>query len=984
MSNSQQNQQRQLRTYAPLQLLDPKFLGELAPNEANDNAVTAVSADVEAQCFQVLSLIEQLYHPPKTEEELNQMLAEFDTADSINDIDGFLRLLSENAQDSPEPQEVLGILESEEMEGPRALSEAEIVERSRDIIIARIKELMSNEAVKRLLESEITSESTHYKNFKTTLERIRDLKFAIKRGKEVMRQTYFRVKRRHGKLLSSGEQKIKKIAEVVKMAEAERAEIEAKPEMSSGPGEGLLIAQRLLRYKRQIEEKGFALTPSRQRLIETVAEYAMAGQKVFLVGSTGTGKTELAFYVANELTGGFEMIPWHEGTVMRDVMGQMSLRPGPNGGVESVFKPGPLPRAMSQGFAAIHEEFTGGSTRSQLGMKPYMNLKPGQTYTMPETNGMVHCVDDRFFEIFTGNPKDDRTKDREELDPAILRMMKGLTVSYMPAEEMTEVALANLMEITGLTRLSYKEIRLVIKLAQAAQIMQFCHDGILGDEMMQAIKDATGIDNTRVVKNFLDTGTFFSLFARYEFERCKGKSFEEYIEDQLQAFIQDPKNMDALEEREIILAILKIAKVIKGTSTVEKIKVIKGKSNKPYTLPSQLGVAIAEKEFRGGDPFAAAKAAEAARIFAAEEAARQEAARKKAEEEEAQRRRDAAAEAARAAEQAAAEDAGNKVKDKAAEAAEAALAALIGGVRGRVKEALPPLQEDMKAIEAIMGATKTPQKAPPETFKNLEREEIFLSLNKSYDAMINGYQSMIEKTKVLGRPASPVMDGQPLVRSSVEEFRVIKRGNERVFTVTAEDGNQYPIPTWQEVAEKIDDKIITALQRGKLANPKLLLVPSGVNIKKLTEFMGISEIQGEIDIDDESMRRFVKIGTSRATSMSKEALVREGVIRGWEIMVVDGTQNPPISNDKREETSLSGWLAGGHDILSLEAAIVAYALLGKSNGHVLSSSIQTDKGRVMLGVKFDKDSQTMELEALGKKEEFLKMWPLMTPVINIR
>ena len=120
-----------------------------------------------------------------------------------------------------------------------------------------------------------------------------------------------------------------------------------------------------------MQERGFALTGSRQELLKRITEYAMAGRKVFLVGSTGTGKTELAFLRANELTGDYELIPWHEGTTPRDILGQMQIRGGAGGAVESHFKPGPLPRAYAGEKALVHEEITVGSTRAMMGIKPF-------------------------------------------------------------------------------------------------------------------------------------------------------------------------------------------------------------------------------------------------------------------------------------------------------------------------------------------------------------------------------------------------------------------------------------------------------------------------------------------------------------------------------------------------------------------------------------------------------------------------------------
>ena len=233
-----------------------------------------------------------------------------------------------------------------------------------------------------------------------------------------------------------------------------------------------------------------------------------------------------------------------------------------------------------------------------------MNLKPGQRIKIPEMNGEIMEVSDVIVEFFTGNPKDERTKEREELDPAILRMLKGMHVQYMPVDEMAKIALASLIEESGVLELSKEEVLFIKQLASAASLMQQCHDGDIPAEAEGELKKATGLEDLRLTKNFLDPGTFFSLFSKYDFEKARGRSFKDYMAEQLKEFVNDPKTLGAEEERKVLLAILKLKGVISEISTLDGMETQIRESSKNYLLPSELGFINAGEGIFEEDEFA--------------------------------------------------------------------------------------------------------------------------------------------------------------------------------------------------------------------------------------------------------------------------------------------------------------------------------------------------------------------------------------------
>lgn len=566
--------------FAPRRVLDDATL-RIDP-DAEKSEPRLGSRDIHEKAFAVLGFLEEAArtkHGTSTNKRVQDL-----AVSKIDTIDEYLAQLG-----SPPP-------EDETLTPVDAQSYEQLLE-------SEIRELLSHAQVRTLLESEIRHELARYDKVEGKLIRLRSLRYAIKMATLDMHATYLRSKRENkGTLIESAGKKIQALSGIVQQAEAARATIDQK---ATSVEKGFIVTQELLRYKRQIQEKGFALTPSREKLLQSIVEQTMAGRKVFLVGSTGTGKTELAFYAVNEVTGSYEIIPWHEGTVPKDIFGQMHIAQGEDGKVESQFKPGPLARGMMKGRGVIHEEITAGSTRTMMGMKPYMNLKPGQEFKIPEMNGTILRVDEKFLEIFTGNPKGEQTKDREDLDPAILRMMKGIHVQYMPAQEMTKIVLASLMDESGLLKLSKSEVGLIQQVASAAELMQQCHEGALTPDAQKELKDACGIDDLRITKNFLDPGTFLSLFSKWDYERRKGKTFRDYLAENIQEFINDPKNLSAPEERKILLAIFKLKNIATPKSTESQILISQSKkSEKPYILPSELGFLNGESTKIDDDPLA--------------------------------------------------------------------------------------------------------------------------------------------------------------------------------------------------------------------------------------------------------------------------------------------------------------------------------------------------------------------------------------------
>jgi MoxR-like ATPase len=577
-SKKDARRERKIISLAPMWLFRREFREGLEEKPDDELSV----GEVRGKCFEVLELLDQYHRKPKTPEAATKVKKGFKT-DDLADVDAYLNA----GEEETEPA-----------------SDENAPDSHQAFIVEKVRELLAYPRVRELVYGELDKETAFYRRYRKNLERLKKLRAARLKAETEMHRVYLDSHSEHKKLVASAGKRIKALTGFVHKLETDEARMLNRAKRENGPEFGLISAQELLRYKRQMRDHNFALTPSREKLLKTITEHAMAGKKVFLVGSTGTGKTELAFYVANELTGGYELIPWHEGTAMKDILGQMQIRRDEEGAVTSQFKPGPMPRAYSKGKALVHEEITAGATRTMMGMKPFLNLRPGQRIKIPEMNGEALCVDDIIIELFTGNPKDERTKEREEMDPAILRMLTGIHVQFMPAEELKKIVLAGLIEDSGVLTLSRAEVTLIDQLAQAAELMQMCHDDALPEEAAEQIRKATGLDDLRLTKNFLDPGTFFGFFKGFDAKKMQGMTLAKHLSAELKRFIDDPKALEAPEEKQILVAILKLKGVVAEGSTPGRITVPPPAPDKGYLLPSELGFLNAEEGVIEDDPFA--------------------------------------------------------------------------------------------------------------------------------------------------------------------------------------------------------------------------------------------------------------------------------------------------------------------------------------------------------------------------------------------
>jgi MoxR-like ATPase len=412
-------------------------------------------------------------------------------------------------------------------------------------------------------------------------------------------QTYLTVKRTNNGTLSQSAKD--NIAQIYAQREHIQSVESWERANASESAQWFLIAQKLLWYKQAKNQTGFVLTPSRLEIIERITREVMAGRRVFLVGSTGTGKTEMAMYVADTVSGGYEMLSWHGETKPRDLFGQRELWTDERGKAQTRMSPGPLTRGIQSDRAVIHDEFTTGPTQTHIAMKSLQNAQPGDQVQIPGFSWEVHEIGSKFIELYTGNLSEEKTRDRTDMDPAVLRMLTGIGIDYMPPEELRDIILSDIITDSGILPLTRAQIGLIEKLTNIARMMQFFHerqfDTLTRDystdpsfALLTAACPGNTLANARLDKVFLDPGTLISWFAWLDFTLATSGTLETHIADCITQFLRDPKNANKPEEKRLIQGIFQFFWLVNETwkVTLGESDTATQISDPSYIRPSQL------------------------------------------------------------------------------------------------------------------------------------------------------------------------------------------------------------------------------------------------------------------------------------------------------------------------------------------------------------------------------------------------------------
>ena len=463
----------------------------------------------------------------------------------------------------------------------------------REELAGKIRELLSEPQVYQFLQQSLAKEAERFKAVQPLLSRLHKLRQVQDIAFERIHTLSLESKRRHGKIVGSVQTTIEKLSRLSKEAEEEEQRLE---EEATPLEKGWIASQRLLEYKQQMKTDRFVMAPSRRAILdEMIAKLGSKG-RVLLLGSNGTGKTELAAKALKLVSNGHHLVPWQEATTGQDIFGRQEIR-RQNGHVESGLRPGPMTRAIEakegEPAGVLHDELNLGSLRTIYLLKKLWNSRPGQEVDVPVLDEK-RKLPLNYAEVYTANPKDERTSNREEFDAGITRVLGGMNVPFLKQDEQEQIILAKLIDENGVLHLSRSEAQTIRELVASAVMTQQCFDRAfadLGDEALGEIKNMTSISDLRLTKKFLDPGRLMEMFDTYEQKRAEGMSVAEYLSAELKKFLAE---FEVDEERNIALAILKLKGVLTpdSTATDPHVQVIAKPGEKPFLLPSELAFVV--------------------------------------------------------------------------------------------------------------------------------------------------------------------------------------------------------------------------------------------------------------------------------------------------------------------------------------------------------------------------------------------------------
>ncbi len=463
----------------------------------------------------------------------------------------------------------------------------------REELTGQIKELLSEPQVYQFLQQSLAKEAERFTSVQPLLSRLHKLRQVQEIAFERIHTLSLESKRQHGKIVGSVQTAIEKLSRLNREAEEEEKRLE---DDASPLEKGWIASQRLLEYKQQLKNDRFVMTPSRRVILDDMIAKLGSKGRVLLLGSNGTGKTELAAKALRLVSNGYHLVPWQEGTTGQDIFGRQEIR-RQNGHVESGLRPGPMTRAIEakegEPAGVLHDELNLGSLRTIYLLKKLWNSRPGQEVDVPVLDAK-RTLPLNYAEVYTANPKDERTSNREEFDAGITRVLGGMSVPFLAQNEQEQIILAKLIDENGVLHLSKSEAQAIRELVAAAVMTQQCFDRAfadLGNEALAEIKSMTGISDLRLTKKFLDPGRLMEMFDTYEQKRAEGMSVADYLSAELKRFLAE---FEVEEERNIAIAILKLKGVITADSTATElhVQVLKKPGEKPFLLPSELAFVV--------------------------------------------------------------------------------------------------------------------------------------------------------------------------------------------------------------------------------------------------------------------------------------------------------------------------------------------------------------------------------------------------------
>ncbi len=343
----------------------------------------------------------------------------------------------------------------------------------------------------------------------------------------------------------------------------------------------------LKKYKKELN-KWFVKTPSRQEYIEEIQEKLLTWKSVLLTWPTWTGKTALAIEAIKNIQKSFVEISWkwlseelkenpefvevlsgNSGTRPSDFIAKIKLEEWEKWGTQTKTELWKVLKAFVEWKIPVIDEIDLIPNDVLMRIKHLFTLKPWDYYSPQENWNEKYRLENTTL-VATANIKSEKHQDREELDPAIVRLFDSINVNYFPEDEIYDLILASLSSENWFISWVKKEEliwdnSIVLKLIYALKEIERNYLWI--DTSWETVNISwSDMEGMYLQKAVLET---WKLLWFFKWFKTSWKSLEEHIIDEVIDFVSNwayPK-----EDRLILIKIFS-KKWILTLEDVDKLK----------------------------------------------------------------------------------------------------------------------------------------------------------------------------------------------------------------------------------------------------------------------------------------------------------------------------------------------------------------------------------------------------------------------------
>lgn len=262
-----------------------------------------------------------------------------------------------------------------------------------------------------------------------------------------------------------------------------------------------LAAVRIREARRQLHD-GLLRT---QQMIDIIAESVPAltrGEPMLLLGETGGAKTALAEYLArHELGREPELVSGYGDITSTQLIGSHELR-AQDGATVSIFVPGPMLRAMTDGLPLILDEVNAMPAEFLKRLNRVLQLRPGDDFPVQENGGVPVRIAQGFVILATANEQTPhRYRGIDRMSAELVNRFGAnsyrvhypdIALSYtdVPAENLL-LAAAAISDASGDIPLTTDELE---RVCRAAFISQQVFSGAHGEGFAEFVSSEREID----------------------------------------------------------------------------------------------------------------------------------------------------------------------------------------------------------------------------------------------------------------------------------------------------------------------------------------------------------------------------------------------------------------------------------------------------------------------------------------------------------